>query len=168
MPGPGARLARARLARARPALPRPSAILKNNSPKGQAYARIPLYDSPRDRGHSHRHSGGPPKRVGSPGARVGPPPWDLSLLGIRVSREIFALGHRLRLSAARDRLLRSPRRVPPAQRARSQDPRAVPSGAGGPRPLGRVRLRIGYAGGPGETHARAVPRRATQIDRKSG
>ena len=32
----------------------PHAILKNNSPKGMLYARIPLYDSPRDPGHPHR------------------------------------------------------------------------------------------------------------------
>src|SRR5271157_221192 len=138
------------------------AILKTNSPKGQAYARIPLYDSPRDRSHSHRHPGGPPKRVGAPGARVGPAPWDLSLLGIRVSREIFALGYWLDLSASRDRLLRPPRRTAPAQPARPQDPRDVPSGAGRPPPLGRVRLRIGHAGRPVETHACSVPGGAAQ------
>ena len=47
--------------------------------------------------------------------RPGPAPWDLSFVGIRVSREIFALGYRLHLSAARNHLLRPARRVPPAQ-----------------------------------------------------
>ena len=59
-----------------------------------------------------------PQGPEAPAARSGPAPWDLSFLGIRVSRAVLALGHRLHLPAARDRLLRPPRGVPPAQRAR--------------------------------------------------
>ena len=57
------------------------------------------------------------KGLTAPAARSGPAPWDLSFLGIRVSREVLALGYRLHLPAARDRLLRPPGGIPPAQRS---------------------------------------------------
>ena len=117
-----------------------SAILEIIPPEGHHYARIPLYDSPRDRGHSHRLEGQLPQGAEAPAARPGPPPWDLSFLGIRVSRAVFALGHRLHLPAARDRLLRPRRGIPPAERARREDLRRSCSRCWRAHPaLGRVR-----------------------------
>src|SRR5215467_5812379 len=92
-----------------------SAILWTTTPKGHADARIPLYDSPRDRSDSHRLQGGLPPGTPTPPPRPRRSPWYLSLLRIRVSWEIFALGHRVHLSAPRDHLLRPPRRIPPSE-----------------------------------------------------
>ena len=92
----------------------PKAHVILNYPSEASDAEHQLYDSPWHRGHPRRVQG-QFARPATLTARSRPPPRHLSFLGIRVSREILALGYRVGVPATRNRVLRPASGVSPAE-----------------------------------------------------